>query len=62
MSRKDENKRTLEIIDSTSLDRGTYEELVINNLGSIAGLLVDISKSLAVIADALDEGGTDAIR
>lgn len=31
--------------------RGTYEEMVTFQLGAIATMLVDISKSLAILAD-----------
>lgn len=33
---------------------GTYEEMVVFNLGTIASLLIDISKSLAVLADKVE--------
>lgn len=44
------------IIDSNKIKaKGTSEELTCWHLGTIASLLSDISKSLAVIADKLDK-------
>lgn len=61
MSRFTENKLTVELMDET-IDkvRENYNNLSDDNirnvnLGTIAVMLADISKSLAVIADALDK-------
>lgn len=53
MTRLEENKMVIEEM-SVRTERkptGTYEEMVVFQLGVIATMLADISKSLAVIAD-----------
>lgn len=52
-----ENAELLSVIieDYKKKEKGTSEELTCWNLGTIASLLADISKSLAVIADNLDK-------
>lgn len=57
MSRVEENEHTIEEVVRTTNNKssGTYEEVVTLNLGLIAFLLGDISKSLAVIADELEK-------
>lgn len=61
MSRFTENKLTVELMDET-IDKlrencnNLSDDNIRNvNLGTIAVMLADISKSLAVIADALDK-------
>lgn len=53
MSRVEGNKMVLAVTnDAVKLKpEGTYEEMVSFQLGVIASMLADISKSLAVIAD-----------
>lgn len=53
MTRLEENQLIINSIieGAKSKPSGTYEELVIFNLGAIATTLTDISKSLAILAD-----------
>lgn len=53
MTRGEENKIVIEEITERTKRKptGTYEEMVVFQLGVIATMLADISKSLAVIAD-----------
>lgn len=53
MTRLEENKFVIdEMIKREEFKpSGTYEEMVVFQLGTIATMLADISKSLAVIAD-----------
>ena len=53
MTRLEENKMVInEFIRRSELKpKGTYEEMVTFQLGAIASMLADISKSLAMIAD-----------
>jgi len=37
---------------------GTYEEMVSFHLGTIASMLTDISKSLAILADKVESEGS----
>lgn len=57
MSRKDENDMMVKNL-STSFN-GTAEEGKLFLLGSMSAILIDISKSLAVIADKLKEEGDE---
>ena len=52
MTRLEENKMVIEkiVAEAESMPTGTYEEMVAFQLGAIASMLADISKSLAVIA------------
>lgn len=52
MTRLEENKMVIEkmVAEAESKPTGTYEEMVVFQLGVIASMLADISKSLAVIA------------
>jgi hypothetical protein len=53
MTRLEENKMVIEMMVE-SVERkptGTYEEMVTFQLGVIATMLADISKSLAILAD-----------
>lgn len=53
MTRLEENGMVVNVMEqrANSKSSGTYEELVVFQLGVIATMLADISKSLAVIAD-----------
>lgn len=53
MTRLEENKMVIETIQKEAERKptGTYNEIVTFQLGTIAVILADISKSLAVIAD-----------
>lgn len=53
MKRLEENKRAIELImgEAERKPVGTYEEMVTFQLGAIATVLADISKSLAILAD-----------
>lgn len=53
MTRLEENGMVVNVIKNRadSKSSGTYEELVVFQLGAIATMLADISKSLAVLAD-----------
>jgi len=54
-NRVKENADLLSVIIKNKKEKGTSEELICWNLGTIASLLSDISVSLAVIADKLDK-------
>lgn len=51
--RLEENKMVIErmVAEAERKPTGTYEEMVTFQLGAVASILADISKSLAVIAD-----------
>ena len=53
MKRLEENQMVIdEMVERTERKpSGTYEEMMVFQLGAIATMLADISKSLAVIAD-----------
>lgn len=53
MTRLEENKIFVDILTerAESQSTGTYEQMVTFQLGAIATMLVDISKSLAILAD-----------
>ena len=53
MTRFEENKMIIAGMMKTAKDKptGTYEEMVTFQLGAIATMLADISKSLAILAD-----------
>lgn len=57
MTRAEENKMVVETITkrAEAKPRGSYEEMVVFQIGAIATMLVDISKSLAIIADSVTE-------
>ena len=63
MTRLEENKMVInEFIRRSELKpKGTYEEMVTFQLGAIASILTDISKSLAVIADDTESQYNKAI-
>lgn len=54
MTRQEENKKYCDAMTEAALQNpsGTYEEMVSFQLGFIGMMLVDISKSLAIIADS----------
>lgn len=53
MTRFEENKLVIEEMAGRTERKstGTYKEMVVFQLGTIATMLADISKSLAIIAD-----------
>ncbi len=53
MTRLEENRIVIDVMTkkAKSNPTGTYEEMVTFQLGIIATMLADISKSLAIIAD-----------
>lgn len=57
MTRLEENKMVIAEMDKRTRSKptGTYEELVTFQLGTIATMLVDISRSLAILADKAQE-------
>lgn len=59
MTRLEENKMVIEEMKGRAERRsiGTYKETMVFQLGVIATMLTDISKSLAVIADKTGEDG-----
>ena len=59
MTRAEENQIVVDIMDERvkSKPSGTYEEMVIFNLGAIATMLADISKSLAILANKAESEG-----
>lgn len=61
MTRLEENGIVLnEVVKRAELEPTvTYEEAVTFQLGAIVTMLADISKSLAVISDAMSEGGSN---
>ena len=60
MTRLLENKMVIDEMErrSEAKPKGTYEEMVTFQLGAIASMLADISKSLAVIADKIEDQQT----
>lgn len=60
MIRLEENKMVIDEMArrSEAKPKGTYEEMVTFQLGAIASMLADISKSLAVIADKIEDQQT----
>ena len=57
MSRVEENGEVLENIKSIAEAKreGSFEQMVVTQMGLSIGVLADISMSLAVIADAMKE-------
>jgi hypothetical protein len=55
MTRTEENKMLRDEMNKRAecMSTGTYEEMVAFQLGVIASMLTDISKSLAIIADQM---------
>ena len=58
MTRLEENKIVIErmVAEAARKPAGTYEEMVTFQLGAIASILADISKSLVVIAGKAESG------
>lgn len=56
MNRENENKEIIEHFIKAAKEKqaGTFEEVALFNLGVIATVLSDISKSLAIIADNVE--------
>ena len=56
MSRLEENEKFIDkmVREATKKPTGTYEEMVAFQLGAIATMLIDISRSLAVLADKVE--------
>lgn len=56
MSRVEENRNLINKLGTSAEESqsGTYEQMTVFNIGVIASLLTDISKSLAVIADKVE--------
>ncbi len=61
MSRVEKNEAVLKNIQSISDNNqeGPFEQMVVGQMGLGIGILADISRSLAVIADALTERNKD---
>ena len=59
MTRLEENRMVIEemVKRATLNPTGTYKEMVTFQLGAIASMLTDISKSLAVIANKIEREG-----
>lgn len=60
MTRLEENRMVIDEMTKRAERKptGTYEEIVSFQLGAIASMLADISKSLAVIADRAESEET----
>lgn len=61
MTRFEENRTVIKEIVKRVEDKptGTYEEMVAFQLGTIATMLTDISKSLAILADKAESEPKD---
>lgn len=59
MNRQEENRMVIDFMTEKAKNKpeGTYEEMVTFQLGVIATMLTDISKSLAIIADKVESEG-----
>ena len=57
MKRQEENRIFIDFMtkEAEAKPKGIYEEMVTFQLGTIASMLADISKSLAIIADKESE-------
>ncbi len=55
MTNLEDNKKLEEWVLSLGNKGGTYEQCLISNLNAINSILLNISRSLAVIADKLSE-------
>lgn len=53
MNRQEDNRMIIDFMTEKAKNKseGTYEEMVTFQLGTIATMLADISKSLAIMAD-----------
>lgn len=56
MNRQEDNKIVIDFMTEQAKNKqeGTFEEIVTFQLGVIATMLADISKSLAIIADKVE--------
>jgi hypothetical protein len=61
MTRLEENRTILEEMDrlSKANPTSTYEEMTVYGLSTIAVMLMDISKSLAILADKAEREGKE---
>lgn len=61
MTRLEENGSVIEEMTKSAKEKptGTYEELVTFQLGVIATMLADISRSLAILADKAESEASD---
>lgn len=59
MSRLEENGKFIDkmVREAEEKPTGTYEEMVVFQLGAIVTMLMDISRSLAVLADKVESEG-----
>lgn len=59
MTRLEENKMLIEVMTEETKRKptGTYTEMMLFQLGTIATMLADISKSLAILADQTETEG-----
>lgn len=59
MNRQEENRIVIDFMtkEAEAKPKGTYDEIVTFQLGAIATMLTDISKSLAIIADKAETEG-----
>lgn len=55
MTNLDDNKKLEEWVLALGNKEGTYEQCLILNLNAMNSILLNISKSLAIIADKLNE-------
>lgn len=61
MNRQEDNRIVIDFMtkEAEAKPKGTYEEMVTFQLGAIATMLTDISKSLAIIADKTESEGRE---
>lgn len=61
MNRQEDNRIVIDFMtkEAEAKPKGTYEEMVTFQLGAIATMLTDISKSLAIIADKAESEGKE---
>ena len=59
MNRQEDNRIVIDFMtkEAEAKPKGTYEEMVTFQLGAIATMLTDISKSIAIIADKTESEG-----
>ena len=60
MKRLEENQKVIDEITERALNNptGSYEQLMVFQLGVVATMLADISKSLAILADKAESEET----
>ena len=61
MNRKEENIEIIKHFHDKAIKKsnGSFEEMVVFNLGVIASMLADASKSLSIIADKEERSGEE---